>query len=228
VIDQDDPQLRVLLTSVWKPIANLRGRAIRQQSSNHLKQFGLAMHNYHDTYKSFPAPASYGEDGQPLLSWRVHLLPFLEQSDLYRQFHLDEPWDSEHNRALIQKMPRIYRSPASKFAKPGYTTYLLPVAPETVFPGGQGLPIKEIKDGTSNTIMVIEADDDQAVVWTKPDDLEIDWDNPAAGLGGLHDGGFYVGLCDGSSRFIASSIPADTLRALFTRSGGEVIPWSDL
>ena len=85
--------------------------ARRAQSMNNLKQFALAMHNYHDTNGKFPAASSFDKDGKPLLSWRVHVLPYLEQAELYKQFHLDEPWDSEHNKKLIEKMPNVLASP---------------------------------------------------------------------------------------------------------------------
>src|SRR5207249_2796575 len=79
----------------------------RTVSQNNLKQIGLAMHNYHDTYRHFPPQALTDKNGKPLLSWRVAVLPFIEQDNLYRQFKLDEPWDSEHNRKLLERMPKL-------------------------------------------------------------------------------------------------------------------------
>ena len=87
------------------------------------------MHNYHDVYKSFPAQASYDNKKKPLLSWRVHLLPYLDELALYKQFKLDEPWDSANNKPLIAKMPAVFRSPHIANAEPGKTTYLVPVGP---------------------------------------------------------------------------------------------------
>ncbi len=84
--------------------------ARKERVANNMKQIGLAMFNYHDVHASFPASASYSDDGKPLLSWRVHVLPFIEHMPLYKEFHLDEPWDSEHNRKLIERMPEVYRS----------------------------------------------------------------------------------------------------------------------
>jgi hypothetical protein len=200
-----------------------RQAAKRGQSTNNLKQTALAMHNYHDANKCFPPHAIYSPEGKPLLSWRVLILPFVEQNKLYEQFHLDEPWDSPHNRALIEKMPPVYRSPASKLREKGRTNYVVAVGPQTVFHGRQGTPFKDITDGTSNTIMVVECDDSHAPLWTKPDDLPFDPKNLLRGLGHLFAGGFQVAKCDGSVRFISTTISPDVLRALFTKAGGEPV-----
>lgn len=215
------------ITELWKavqvPLSVTRRVARRSESVNNLKQIALAMHMFHDGHKRFPAPANYGPDGKPLLSWRVHLLPFVEQQQLYQQFHLDEPWDSAHNKALIDKIPPVFRSPLSKAAK-GMTNYVLPVGPGTGFPGREGLQFPDIKDGTSNTIMILEVNDDHAVTWTKPDDLPFDPKTPLKGLGGLNKDGFNAAYFDGSVRFIPLKIPPETLRALITPAGGEVVP----
>src|SRR5579884_2292255 len=92
----------------------MRQAAARTRSSNRLRQIGIAMHNYNDTYGHLPTQAIYGKDGKPLLSWRVLILPFMEQGALYKQFHLDEPWDSAHNKELRGQMPKTYRLPDSK------------------------------------------------------------------------------------------------------------------
>jgi hypothetical protein len=214
-------------------IQSAREAARRSQAANNLKQIALAMHNYHDTFRGFPASYSADKDGKPLLSWRVHVLPYIEQQALYEQFHLDEPWDSEHNQSLIERMPPVYRSPNSN-AAPGKTNYLgvrgkekVFVAPKQDFQGKWplGTGMQEILDGTSNTIMVVEVNDETAVTWTKPDDFEPDEENPLKGLLGLRPGGFQAGLCDGSVRFFAGSIDPKVLKAMFTKAGGEVVPF---
>jgi hypothetical protein len=158
------------------------------------------------------------------LSWRVLILPYVEAGELYKQFHLNEPWDSPHNRTLIEKMPPVYRCPGSKLKEIGRTNYVVPVGPETVFFGRKGTPLKDITDGVSNTIMIVECDDQRAPIWTKPDDLPFDPKNPAQGLGRLFaPGGFDAAFCDGSVRFLLPSMPADALRAMFTKAGGEPV-----
>src|SRR5699024_7998557 len=115
---------------------------------------------------------------------------------LYEQFHLDEPWDSKHNKPLIAKMPALFKAPSSKVAGEGKTVYQTLRGLETVFPGKGGLAIKDITDGTSNTIMIVETDDEHAVAWTKPDDFAVDKDQPVKGLGQSADS-FIAALCDG-------------------------------
>ena len=112
----------------------------RTQCVNNLKQIGLAMHNYLDSHKTFPPAYSRDKSGRPLLSWRVHILPYVEEASLYKEFHLDEPWDSPHNRTLIDRMPAVYRCPSMsrKPADRGKTTYLTPRGKATIFPAPRG------------------------------------------------------------------------------------------
>ncbi len=199
----------------------------RTRSTNNLKQIALALHNYHDVYKTFPPAYSTDKEGKPLLSWRVHILPFVEQMALYDQFHLDEPWDSPHNRKLIEQMPPVYRAPGSR-AGPGKTNYLGAAGTSGIFAGPKGSAIRRVVDGTSNTLMVVEVNDQAAVTWTKPGDFVPDPERPVARLLGLRRGGFLAAFCDGSVRLIPATIDRQTLQALFTRNGGEVIDWDSL
>jgi hypothetical protein len=214
------------LADVARPVLPLlRQDTARLQSVNNLKQLVIAMHNYHDVYGSFPPAASRDKTGKPLLSWRVHLLPFLDQNELYKQFHLDEPWDSDHNRKLIARMPRVFDSTGdAKLAAAGKTTYLGPVGKHTMFPPGKdGLRFASVTDATSNTIFLVDADDAHAVPWTKPEDLEVDLDDPARGLSTRFVAAYLAGFVDGSVHFLPRKIDPTTLRALFTRDGGEVV-----
>ena len=213
--------------SIAQPlVAQMRESAGQTACAFNLRQIGIAMHNYADANKSlFPAHASYDKDGRPLLSWRVHLLPFISEEKLYKEFHLDEPWDSEHNKKLIPRMPKIYRCPNQKLADAEKTTYVVPVGKETAFPPGpKGLHLpKDFKDGTSNTILVVDADNEHAVIWTKPDDLKYDAKNPFAGLVGHHRKGFLVALGDGSARFVSTKVSKETVRAAFTPAGNDTL-----
>jgi hypothetical protein len=200
-----------------------KGNAEVIQASNNLKKIALALHNYHDTMGTFPAVANFDKNNKPLLSWRVLLLPYLEQLPLYNEFHLDEPWDSEHNKKLIERMPAVYACPGGKKFK-DKTNYLAPVGKRTAFTGeAKGTRIANFTDGLSNTILVVEANDNQAVIWTKPDDLPYDPKAPAKGLGGHYEGGFLAAFADGSVHFLRNTIAREKLQALFTRDGGEVV-----
>jgi hypothetical protein len=196
-----------------------REQLMKRRTADSMKQIMLAMFTYHDSYNKFP-PAFSSANGKPLLSWRVAILPFLNQGPLYKEFHLDEPWDSDHNKPLIGKMPDVYRGPMSKH-KDGRTVYLTPRGETTAFPGAVGMKLSMIVDGTSNTIAVVEVDDEYAVPWTKPDDWAFDADDPKAELGGQYTGGFHVAYCDGSVKFVPDKVDGGTLKALFTRNGRE-------
>jgi len=193
------------------------------QTSNNLKQIALALHNYREQHSKFPASASYDQEGKPLLSWRVHVLPYLEQKALYDQFHLDEPWDSQHNKSLIEKMPSVYASPSHpQLSAAGKSALLGPTAKGTFFEGKEGRAIPEIIDGTSKTVMVVEADANRAVVWTKPDDLEVDLEQPLKDLAGAQGDSFLAAFADGSVQTISNAIDPQKMKALFTYGGREV------
>ncbi len=190
---------------------------------NNLKQIGLAYHNHHAANNVLPMPAITDKDGKPLLSWRVAILPYLEQQQLYNKFKLDEPWDSPNNKPLIKEMPPVYLCPSRRNPEAGTTTYRVFVGGGALFEEGQGTGFQHVTDGTSNTVMVVESKD--AVPWTKPDDLKFDPEAKPSlqGAGSLHPGGFNAGFADGSVHFIKNTINLLTWRALITRASGEVV-----
>lgn len=192
------------------------------QSTNNLKQIGLAM--LHDTsvHGAYPARANFDKQGKPLLSWRVHMLPYIEEGELYKQFHLDEPWDSDHNKKLIPLMPKLYANPSGR-TRPGMASYLAVCGKGMMFDGEKGREAEEITDGRSNTIMVVEVDDDHAVTWTKPDDWQFDPEHPMAGLGHAHPTGFNAVFADNSVRHLSQSIDPKVFQSLLTIAGGESI-----
>jgi hypothetical protein len=202
-------------------VQSAREAARRAQSMNNLKQIALAMHNYADTHGGFPPAYVADKDGKPLLSWRVLILPYLEQQALYEQFRLDEPWDSEHNKKLSETAIAVYHDPNGP-PTPWMTNYLTVRGEDTAFPGKEGIKFAQITDGTSNTIMLVEVNNSQAVPWAKPADFEPNQQNPLAGLVGLRPGGFLAAFCDGSVRFISATTDPQVLKAMFTRNGGEV------
>jgi hypothetical protein len=201
-----------------------REAARRTESSNNLRQIGLGMLTFADTNNWLPAAAGCDKQGKPLLSWRVYILPFLDQQELYNSFHLDEPWDSEHNKALITRMPAVYRNPNLPAAAEGKTNYLAVVSDNGAIRPKQGTAMTEITDGTSGTIMIVEANADRAVIWTKPDDLVPDEKNPAAGLFAMRPGVVLALFADGHFQAIGIGTEPSALKALFTRNGGERIP----
>jgi prepilin-type processing-associated H-X9-DG protein len=215
----------VLLTPValYPAVQSARESSRRAQCVNNLKQIGLAMFNFLSAETHFPAPAIVDKEGRPLLSWRVAILPFLgpEETSLFRRFRLDEPWDSPHNIALLNEMPRVYACPSVPNLRAGLTTYQVFVGPGTIFPGGKPVAIQDVLDGTSNTLLVVEAQN--PVPWTAPQDIPFNMSLPATGIGSDHPGGFNAGFADGSVRFLKDTINPTVLRSLITRASGEVI-----
>jgi hypothetical protein len=204
-----------------------REAARRNQSMNNVKQLGLGLLNFESANGVLPAGYNADENGKPLLSWRVHILPYLEQQNLYNQFHLDEPWDSPHNKKLIEQMPDVFRSPSST-GPPGSTNYLGVSGADGIFvrpqPGNNvGTRFPDIRDGTSNTMMLVEVSDPAAVIWSKPGDFAPDQKKPIKGLPGMQTGGFLAGFTDGHVRFISESVDGAVLQGMFTKNGGEVI-----
>jgi prepilin-type processing-associated H-X9-DG protein len=212
----------VLVALLLPAVQSAREAARRAQCTNNEKQIMLAMHNYISANNVFPHDIT-DKDGKPLLSWRVSILPYIEQQDLYNRFKMDEPWDSPHNKELLKEMPPTYLCPSRAKPEPITTSYRGLSGAGAIFEADHPVGLQDVTDGTSNTIAVVEAKD--AVPWTKPDDLPFD---PAAnpslyGAGSTHPGGFNVGFCDGSVRFIKTSINTMVFKALITRNGGEVL-----
>jgi hypothetical protein len=196
--------------------------AQRERNVNNLKQLALAMHHYHDAHKEFPTAAYYDKDGKALLSWRVAILPYLAQKELYMQFNLDEAWDSEHNIKLLAKMPATFAPDRNAAKQKGYTYYQVFTGKGTAFDGKKGLRIPaDFPDGTSNTILIVEGKD--PVPWTKPADLPFDAKKPLPKLGGQFEDGFYAALADGSVRLVRRTISERTLRDAITRDDGNVL-----
>ena len=194
----------------------------RTQSKNNLKQIGLAMHNYHAAYLRFPPAVVIGPDGKTPHSWRVEILPFLDQLELYEQYRMDEPWDSEHNKQLLEQIPDQYRCPEDD-AFTTNSSYFALVGKGTVFENEKGQQIRDVIDGTSNTVMVVESK--KAVPWTKPEDIPIDFSKDLPKFGGFYDKspGFNVLFCDGAVRFISSTIDPEMLKRVMQRNDGQVV-----
>ncbi|WP_425617418.1 DUF1559 domain-containing protein [Anatilimnocola sp. NA78] len=206
------------------PFSLVSEASMRTRSVNNLKLIALAMHNFHDTHSRFPAAGSSSKDGKPLLSWRVQILPYVEQLELYNKFHHDEPWDSEHNRKLISEIPRVFVAPAHPaLAKEGKTVYVVPVGEKAVFGGTKGAQFREIVDGTSNTIMVVDLAPENAVIWTQPADWEFNPKDPAKGLLDESRKQFITAFCDGSVHTLPATIDRNDLRRLVQMSDGEVL-----
>jgi hypothetical protein len=186
-----------------------------------LKHIALAFHAHHDVYGRLPNNVC-DKNGKALLSWRVQILPYLDDdhAQLFGEFKLDEAWDSDHNKKLIEKLPKHY-APIRVKAKAGETFYQVFTGDGAPFGGKQAITLVAITDGTSNTGMVFEAG--APVIWTKPDDLVFDAKKALPKLGGLFDGEFHVAVCDGSVILVKKDYDAAEMKHFITHNGGEVL-----
>jgi prepilin-type processing-associated H-X9-DG protein len=190
-----------LLVPVYQAVREVKRSA---ECAENLKQIGLAMHNFHEANSAFPPAAITDRQGQPLLSWRVAILPYLgpEAKALYQQFRLDEPWDSPNNRPLLDRMPAVFACPDEPRGRPE-TNYLVVVGPGKLFTGKRkGVKFQDVSAGTSNTLMVTEAD--RSVPWTAPQEITDDTSPEAPHSGSRHPGGHYCAMADGSVRYVKS------------------------
>ena len=196
------------------------------QASNNLKQIGLALHNYASTNGRFPPAMVLDKDGKALYSWRVLILPYIEQDAVYKQWKMDESWDSPNNKKLSDMMVKVYQDdPAAPPSN--QTRYRVFFGGGALFDAGKpgqkssqsGTGFADITDGTSNTLMVVEAG--EAVPWAAPDELAFKPKGPLPRLGLPGRPLFQALLADGSVRFIARQVDEVTIKAMITRAGGE-------
>jgi prepilin-type processing-associated H-X9-DG protein len=218
----------ILIALLLPAVQAAREAARRMQCINNINNIGLALHNYHDEYGVLPPVMTADENGKPLHSWRVLMLPSLEYGRLYDQIRLDEPWDSDYNKQFHDKMPPFYSCPSAEpgAREKGLTNYSVVVGEKCWSDQPNvGRPFGAMTDGTSNTISIVERK--TPVCWMDPTQ-EITFEKACEGinvspdgLGSNHTGGINVSLFDGSVIFISNTIELRSLQALFTWDGGE-------
>ena len=187
------------------------------------------MHNYNQAYGCFPPAYVADKNGKPMHSWRVLLLPYMDQKALYDLYRFDEPWDSPANRKVSDVAIRIYQCPSEYEGATHNTSYMMVVGPRTISDGPHGRKVAEITGGASNTIMVVEVAN-SGVGWAEPRDLNFDRINfkinsgQRPGIGSDHPGGANVAMCDGSVHFLGNSFDPQFIKAMLTIDGGKPIP----
>lgn len=201
---------------------SISGREDNVWQLNNLRRITLALLNFESANGYFPARHSCDENGKILLSWRVHILPFMDHDELYRKFRLDEPWNSPHNKKLISSMPPLYSaSNLVESTSSGETPYLaiehnrsVLTAPTTPMKGLGGHKIDDIKKGTSNTIVVVHNETGKPVPWTQPTDLRVQDKDPLADLWNKK-GILKCAMVDGSIRQLKKSDSSNMQRTVF-------------
>jgi hypothetical protein len=201
----------------------------RMQCSNHLKQIGLALQNYHDTYGCFPPAFIADAQGKPIHSWRVLILPFMENKPLYDKYRFDEPWDGPNNSKLHNEYVHTYSCPSRpKQQTKTETSYVVVIGLQTAWPGEKSVKMSEIIDGTSNTILVTELAH-SGIHWMEPRDLHVNQMPMAVnatqgqGISSPHPNVALAVYADGHTQAITKNTPSEIVRALLTINGGEQI-----
>ncbi|PHS02192.1 MAG: hypothetical protein COA78_21835 [Blastopirellula sp.] len=202
------------------PASPLDQTAIRARSIQNLEAISLALSAYIQKNRQLPLPAIYDPSGEPLLSWRVALLPYLGHAELYEKFDLKQPWDSAVNKQWLSEIPAIYQSP-NRFDEK--TNFLVPMSSGTGFQGRRPVLTKRIEDGLANTVILVEVDDSQAVFWTAPQEYTLKMDAPQQGLFSLREDGLFVCLGDGSLRLIPNGQSDKNVLAMFTIDKGDLV-----
>ena len=230
----------ILVALLLPAVPAAREPARRMACANNLKHIGLAFQNYHDVYGSLPPAYTVDENGKPLHSWRVLLLPYLEQQGLYERIRLDEPWNSEYNKQFHNRVPTMLRCPSGglpkllsdKFSYLNSESnkmchYSVVIGDETPFPGASSTCFADITDGMSNTLLVVERL--SPVCWMDPN-REIPFDiatkgvnRDCSGIGSAHPYRANALKADGSALCLSDLTP--NARNWITKSGGDNDNW---
>jgi hypothetical protein len=204
--------------TIAPPATPLMPEECARRTVENLTRIGDAFKAYLEDKRVYPRRAVFDHTKQPLLSWRVAILPYLGYRDLYSEFRLNEPWNSPHNRNLLAKIPAVYQSPERFDDR---TNYLLPIDSATIFALDRGVPPLSVEDRPENTVFVLEVDDSLAVPWTEPRDYPLNLNAPTRDLGTLRGDSFYVVWGNGQVGRVLTSAPARYLRAMYTYDGNE-------
>ena len=196
---------------------------------NNMRQLALALRNYHDDHGSLPPAYTVDDDGRRLHSWRTLILPYLDRNDVYQSLHLDEPWDSPHNREFAKLGMSVMSCPSDGSVNdvaPQMTPYLAIVGPETAFPDGDSVSLDDITDDPTKTLLIVEVAD-SGILWMEPRDLDVAQMAPTVnattghGIRSEHSGGAVVVFVDGHIEFLSEPTTAEELAAMLTIAGGE-------
>lgn len=220
----------LLAVCLMSAVRYAKERSHRPRCYNNLRQIAIALQMYHDEYRSLPPAYVADAGGKPIHSWRVLLLPFLECEPLYKQYRFDEPWDGPNNRKLHDRYLEVYTCPEQFRGAPRDaardTSYVVVVGPQTAFPGDRSVSFGDIRDGTTNTVLVVEINN-SGIHWMEPRDLHVTQMNPrinpprGQGISSLHKGYAGAALADGGVKTLSEQLSASEVAGSLTIDGGE-------
>ena len=214
--------IAVLIALLLPAVQQAREAARRTQCKNNLKQIGLAMHNYESTYRLFPAAHLNDDDDTPRLSWRVSILPFMDDAPRYGQYGFNEPWDSPGNSQLLNPLPAPYSCPSNP--APGVNTcYAAMTGSGSIMGSNECSRMTDVTDGLSNTLMIVEACK-LNIVWMQPKDIDAGTFTKVGDPNGIwshHTGGAHILVADGSVRFLSTLVDPKIVKGLISKNGGE-------
>lgn len=215
----------VLIALLLPAVQAAREAARRAQCINNVRQINLALLNYESANGSFPPAYTVDENGKRLHSWRVLILPYLGEQAMYKRFDLTEAWNSPRNQAAAQYCPAVFKCPSNPSAgTTDFTDYLVADGPGMLFEGAKQTELRDITDGLSNTLSVVEVKSSD-VLWYEPRDMDgansaFVISSKANEIGSLHPGGAIVGYGDGSVQFVANSSDPALLKDQASIAGG--------
>jgi hypothetical protein len=225
--------LAVVLLLFLPAVVPHRETSRRMICALNLKQIGLALHCYSQKYRCFPPAYVADKNGKPMHSWRVLILPYLDQGELYRQYDFSEPWNSPHNARLMAKCPEVFRCPIADAKSPSTTNYVAVVGEATCWPGNKSVRFEDIKDGASNTVVLVEIADSD-IPWTEPRDMSFDHALAGVnvdrqhGISSNHGNWAFWAFADGSVQVLFDKTSPQTVKACLTIAGGETINEADI
>jgi hypothetical protein len=222
-----------LLKMLFDAVQAARRAAISSQSQSPLNQLLLALHNYHDAHAQFPPAYFADENGKPMHSWRVMLLPYVEEGALYKAYNFSEPWNGPNNSKLANKIPSVYRSPSESESNT-FANIVALVGPGTAFPGSSSTKLSEFADGQENTILLTEITRSD-IPWLEPRDLRVEEmsfrvnDKTKPSISAVYWRRPYVVFADSIHAYgVSNDISPDALKAIMTIAGHEPVTRSGL
>ena len=218
-----------MVAALTLPAWEAAEEALRRRACvDRMHRVTLAILLYECDHGTLPPAYTVDASGNPLHSWRVLLLPYLGQQELFDSIRLDEPWDSEHNQQFHKHVLETYQCPSSGL-KPGQTTYSVVVGPDTAFQAGQGKSLSDFGPKSAGMILLVERRSpgcwmDPAL--DVPQEVAEEGVNESApgndAIASPHPGGANVGQRSGSTQFLSEIVDSETLKGLLQGTGGRI------